>query len=94
MREMSVAEQRYLAVLAVLAEGHDVSSVAQACPGRRCIPGWAGMRRQVWRVWSIGRTAGVVSASDAAGSMRSGPGGPARAERAWTGPGADGRMTG
>jgi transposase len=29
MREMSVAEQRYLAVLAVIAEGHEVSSVAQ-----------------------------------------------------------------
>ena len=31
MREMSVAEQRYLAVLAVIAEGHEVSSVAQQC---------------------------------------------------------------
>ena len=29
MREMSVAEQRYLAVLAVIAEGHEVASVAQ-----------------------------------------------------------------
>ena len=29
MRELSVAEQRYLAVLAVIAEGHPVSSVAE-----------------------------------------------------------------
>jgi hypothetical protein len=29
MREMSVAEQRYLAVLAVIADGHDVTAVAQ-----------------------------------------------------------------
>ena len=29
MRELSVAEQRYLAVLAVIGEGHPVSSVAQ-----------------------------------------------------------------
>jgi len=29
MREMSVAEQRYLAVLAVIADGHDVTAAAQ-----------------------------------------------------------------
>ncbi len=29
MRELSLAEQRYLAVLAVIAEGHDVTAVAQ-----------------------------------------------------------------
>ena len=29
MRELSVAEQRYLAVLAVIAEGHEVTAVAQ-----------------------------------------------------------------
>jgi transposase-like protein len=29
MRELSVAEQRYLAVLAVIAEGHPVAAVAQ-----------------------------------------------------------------
>ena len=46
MRELSVAEQRYLAVLAVIAEGHEVTAVAQhwGVPGRRCMSGWAGMR--------------------------------------------------
>src|SRR3954454_3701019 len=29
MRELSVAEQRYLAVLAVIADGHDVTAVAE-----------------------------------------------------------------
>jgi hypothetical protein len=29
MRELSVAEQRYLAVLAVIADGHDVTAAAQ-----------------------------------------------------------------
>lgn len=29
MRELSVAEQRYLAVLAVIADGYDVTAVAQ-----------------------------------------------------------------
>ena len=29
MRELSVAEQGYLAVLAVIAEGHEVTAVAQ-----------------------------------------------------------------
>jgi len=29
MRELSVAEQRYQAVLAVIADGHDVTAVAQ-----------------------------------------------------------------
>jgi hypothetical protein len=33
MREMSVAEQRYLAVLAVIADGHDVASAAQQWGG-------------------------------------------------------------
>jgi hypothetical protein len=41
MRELSVAEQCNLAVLAVIAEGHPVSSGAQQC-GRRCMPGWPG----------------------------------------------------
>src|SRR5215217_2829100 len=41
MRELSVAEQRYLAVLAVIAEGHPVSSVAQH---------W-GVSRQTLHAW-------------------------------------------
>jgi transposase InsO family protein len=41
MRELSVAEQRYLAVLAVIAEGHPVSSVAQQ---------W-GVSRQTMHDW-------------------------------------------
>jgi transposase len=41
MRELSVAEQRYLAVLAVIAEGHPVSSVAQQ---------W-GVSRQTVHAW-------------------------------------------
>src|SRR4051812_50193342 len=41
MRELSVAEQRYLAVLAVIGEGHPVSSVAQQ---------W-GVSRQTVHAW-------------------------------------------
>src|SRR3712207_1790803 len=44
MREMSVAEQRYLAVLAVIADGHDVTAAAQQ---------W-GVTRQTLHAW-IGR---------------------------------------
>jgi transposase InsO family protein len=44
MRELSVAEQRYLAVLAVIADGHAVSSVAQQ---------W-GVSRQTLHAW-LGR---------------------------------------
>jgi transposase len=44
MREISVAEQRYLAVLAVIAQGHPVSSVAQQ---------W-GVSRQTLHAW-LGR---------------------------------------
>ena len=46
MREMSVAEQRYLAVLAVIADGHDVTAAAQQ---------W-GVTRQTLHAW-IGRRA-------------------------------------
>jgi transposase InsO family protein len=55
MREMSVAEQRYLAVLAVIAEGHDVSSVAQQ---------W-GVSRQTLHAW-LGRyeAGGLESLAD------------------------------
>jgi transposase InsO family protein len=44
MREMSVAEQRYLAVLAVIADGHDVTAAAQQ---------W-GVTRQTLHTW-LGR---------------------------------------
>jgi transposase InsO family protein len=44
MRELSVAEQRYLAVLAVIVEGHPVSSVAQQ---------W-GVSRQTLHAWAWG----------------------------------------
>jgi transposase InsO family protein len=43
MRELSVAEQRYLAVLAVIAEGHPVSSVAQQWGvSRQTVHAWLG----------------------------------------------------
>jgi hypothetical protein len=58
MREMSVAEQRYLAVLAVIADGHDVTAAAQRPTGCR---GWKIARigrgrvrircRRWWRRW-------------------------------------------
>ena len=41
MREMSVAEQRYPAVLAVIADGHDVTAAAQQ---------W-GVSRQTLHAW-------------------------------------------
>jgi transposase-like protein len=44
MRELSVAEQRYLAVLAVIADGHEVGPVAQQ---------W-GVSRQTLHAW-LGR---------------------------------------
>jgi transposase InsO family protein len=55
MRELSVAEQRYLAVLAVIAEGHPVSSVAQQ---------W-GVSRQTLHAW-LGRyeAAGLEGLAD------------------------------
>ena len=37
MREMSMAEQRYLAVLAVIADGHDVTAAAQQCKPPRVL---------------------------------------------------------
>jgi transposase InsO family protein len=55
MRELSVAEQRYLAVLAVIAEGHPVVSVAQQ---------W-GVSRQTLHAW-LGRyeAAGLEGLAD------------------------------
>src|SRR4051812_50024694 len=55
MRELSVAEQRYLAVLAVIGEGHPVSSVAQQ---------W-GVSRQTVHAW-LGRyeTGGLAGLAD------------------------------
>jgi hypothetical protein len=44
MREMSVAEQRYQAVLAVIADGHDVAPAAQQ----------RGVPRQILHTW-LGR---------------------------------------
>ena len=57
MREMSVAEQRYQAVLAVIADGLGVTQAAErsGCLGRRCMPGWRGMRLRAWKGWSIDR---------------------------------------
>src|SRR3954470_20786474 len=55
MRELSVAEQRYLAVLAVIAEGHPVSSVAQQ---------W-GVSRQTLHAWLARyEAAGLEALSD------------------------------
>jgi transposase InsO family protein len=57
MRELSVAEQRYLAVLAVIAEGHPVSSVAEQ---------W-GVSRQTLHAWlsryEVGGLEGLVDRS-------------------------------
>src|SRR5215210_4322318 len=55
MRELSVAEQRYLVVLAVIADGHSVSSVAQQ---------W-GVSRQTLHAW-LGRyeAAGLEGLTD------------------------------
>jgi hypothetical protein len=54
---MSVAEQRYQAVLAVISDGLSVSQVAEkvGCRGRRCMLGWRGMRPRAWMGWWIGR---------------------------------------
>jgi hypothetical protein len=47
MRELSVAEQRYLAVLAVIAEGHPVASVArQWGVSWRTLHAWSGSSRE------------------------------------------------
>jgi len=55
MRELSVAEQRYLAVLAVIGEGHPVSSVAQQ---------W-GVSRQTVHAWlSRYETGGLAGLAD------------------------------
>jgi transposase InsO family protein len=55
MREISVAEQRYLAVLAVIAEGHPVSSAAQQ---------W-GVSRQTLHAWLVRyETSGLEGLSD------------------------------
>jgi transposase len=62
MREMSVAEQRYLAVLAVVAEGHDVSAAAEQ---------W-GVTRQTLHTW-LGRyeAAGLEGLADRSHPPRS-----------------------
>jgi transposase InsO family protein len=64
MREMSVAEQRYLAVLAVVAEGHDVSAAAEQ---------W-GVTRQTLHTW-LGRyeADGLEGLSDRSHRPRSCP---------------------
>src|SRR3954452_21464210 len=56
MRELSVAEQRYLAVLAVIAEGHPVSSVAQQWGvSRQTLHAWLSRYEEAgWRRWPIG----------------------------------------
>ncbi len=58
MRELSVAEQRYQAVLEVIGEGRTVMEVAGrwGVPGRVCMRGWRGMRPWAWRGWRTGRT--------------------------------------
>ena len=50
--ELSVVEQRYQAVLAVIGYGESVTSVAGrfGVLVRRCIRGWPGMRPRGWRV--------------------------------------------
>ena len=53
MREMSVSEQRYQAVLAVISEGRTVTEVAagSGCRARRSTRGWPSMRPMGSRVW-------------------------------------------
>ena len=57
MRELSVAEQRYQAVLAVISDGETVTDVAARFGVRRqTVHEWLpGMRLAVWRTWPIGR---------------------------------------
>jgi len=56
MREMSVAEQRYKAVLAVIAEGRTLTEVARDWGvSRQTMHAWRAMRLRAWRVWVIGR---------------------------------------
>jgi hypothetical protein len=53
MREMSVTEQRYKAVLTVIADGRTVTEVAKrigASAGRRCMAGWRDTKRKGSRV--------------------------------------------
>ena len=58
MRELSVAEQRYQAVLAVVGDGETVTDVAArfGVPGRPCIRGWPSTRPAGSRPWRAGRT--------------------------------------
>jgi hypothetical protein len=44
MREMSVTQQRYKAVLAVIADGRTVIGGWSVGSAKRCVPGWRGMR--------------------------------------------------
>ena len=55
MRQMSVTEQRYQAVLAVIGEGRTVSEwrFSGAWTGERCTAGWRDMRREVLMAWAI-----------------------------------------
>ena len=57
MRESSVAEQRYQAVLAAIKDGRTVTETAAAAGVSRqtCMPGWASTKRVVLKGWSMGR---------------------------------------
>ena len=50
LSELSVVEQRYQAVLAVIRDGHSAVDVASrwGCRGRRFMPGCGGMRTRAW----------------------------------------------
>jgi transposase-like protein len=50
MREMSVTDQRYKAVLAVIVEGRTVTEVAKDWGVSRQMAGWRGTKRKGSRV--------------------------------------------
>ena len=76
MRELSVAEQRYQAVLAVISDGLSVSQVAEKLGvSRQTLHAWlARYEAEGSRVGGPVASAGVVSASDAGGGGGGGVG--------------------
>ena len=72
-----MAEQRYLAVLAVIADGHTVTEVAARWGvSRQTVHGWLG-RSEAGGLEGLAdrvASAGVVSASDAGGGAGGGVG--------------------
>lgn len=57
LRELSVSEQRYQAIVAVVEDGPTVTEFAAkvGVSGRRCTRGCAGMQPVGWISWPTGR---------------------------------------